>query len=82
MTGLAAVVATAAGSTAVQTKGRAVSLNMTQSLAVVALLGWGRNKNQSSPVYSIGYTLGSLLSVVRGCGQALDSCPVEDNKDQ
>lgn len=38
MTGLAAVVAAAVGA-AVQAQGRAVSLDMTKSLAVVALLG-------------------------------------------
>lgn len=47
MTGLVAVVAAAAGGTAVQTKGRAVSLDMAQSLTVVALLGWGRDTGQS-----------------------------------
>lgn len=41
MAGLAAVVAAAAGAGSAQAKGRAVSLDMAKTLAVVALLGLG-----------------------------------------
>lgn len=41
MAGLATVVAAAAGSGAAQAEGRAVSLDVAQSLAVIALLGLG-----------------------------------------
>lgn len=41
MTGLSAVVAAATGASAAQTQGRAVSLNMAKSLAVIALLSLG-----------------------------------------
>lgn len=41
VTGLAAVVAAAAGAGATQAEGRAVSLNVAKALAVVALLGLG-----------------------------------------
>jgi hypothetical protein len=68
--GLAAVVAAAVG--AVQTEGRAVSLDMTEALAVVALLGW--MKFSIWHCYEHGSWYG-LLSVVRGRGQALDSWP-------
>ena len=40
MTGLAAVVAAAVG--AVQTEGGTIRLNVAQTLAVIALLGWIR----------------------------------------
>lgn len=41
VTGLAAVVAAAAGASAAQTESRAVSLDVAQTLAVVALLSLG-----------------------------------------
>lgn len=40
MTGLAAVVAAAVGT--VQTEGGTIRLNVAQTLAVIALLGWSR----------------------------------------
>lgn len=41
VTGLAAVVAASTGAGTAQAEGRAVSLNMTKTLAVVALLSFG-----------------------------------------
>lgn len=70
--GLAAVVAAAVG--AIQTEGGAVSLDVTEALAVVALLGW---MDVSNPEFSTSMdSWCSLLSVVRGRGQALDSWPI------
>ena len=70
--GLAAVVTAAVGTT-IQAQGRAVSLDVTEALAVIALLGW--------MVLAIGdgkmlILSDRLLSVVRGRGQALDSWPI------
>ena len=72
MTGLAAVVAAAVG--AVQTEGGTIRLNVAQTLAVIALLGWIR---VNVPIVLVGrWDSGELLlSVVRGRGQLLDSCP-------
>ena len=74
VTGLAAVVAAAIGTT-VQAESGAVSLDMAKTLAVVALLRWGR-RQQRGGMSESGSKGGSLLSVVRGRGQPLDSCPV------
>lgn len=72
MTRLVAVVAAATRGTAVQAQGRTVSLDMAQSLAVVALLGYMYSQY---PVQRQIVTSFYVLSVVRGRGQALDSCP-------
>jgi hypothetical protein len=68
--GLTAVVAAAVGTT-VQAQGGAISLDVTEALAVVALLSC---RELERSVLNTGE--GALLSVVRGRGQALDSCPV------
>jgi hypothetical protein len=70
--GLAAVVAAAVG--AVQTEGGTVSLDVTEALAVVALLGWMEVSNWEFSMSMDSRC--SLLSVVRGRGQALDSWPI------
>lgn len=72
MTGLAAVVA-AAVSTTVQTQGGAVSLDVAETLAVVALLGWMLSASWNGGRFILS---DRLLSVVRGRGQALDSWPI------
>ncbi|KAH7375388.1 hypothetical protein B0T11DRAFT_270257 [Plectosphaerella cucumerina] len=59
MAGLAAVVAAAAGAGAAQAEGRAVSLDMAQTLAVVALLGLGGTGQRAA----VGLVAG-LLAVV------------------
>lgn len=48
MAGLATVVATAAGTSTAQAEGRAVSLNVAETLAVVALLGLGGSGKRAS----------------------------------
>lgn len=48
VTGLAAVVAAATGGATVQTKRGAVSLDVANALAVVALLGWDRRQQGCS----------------------------------
>lgn len=48
MTGLATVVATTAGTSTAQAEGRAVSLNVAETLAVVALLGLGSSGKRAS----------------------------------
>jgi hypothetical protein len=70
VTGLAAVVAAAVG-TAVQAEGGAISLDVTETLAVVALLGWV----VLDVLVAVAGVGDRLLSVVRGRGHALDSWP-------
>lgn len=59
MAGLAAVVAATACSVAAQTEGRAVSLDVAETLAVVALLGLGGARKRAA----VGLVAG-LLAVV------------------
>lgn len=63
VTGLAARVAAAVGGSTADAEGRAVSLNVAEALAVVALLGYTYCKRLSSITRSVNY---SLLSVVLG----------------
>jgi len=63
MTRLAARVAAAVGSTTADAEGRAVSLNVAEALAVVALLGCVCCKRSSSITSCL---IHSLLSVVLG----------------
>jgi hypothetical protein len=71
MARLATGVAAAASTGAAQTKGRTVSLHMAEALAVVALLGWRERQREDIDIW---WQRG-ILSVVRGCGQPLDSWP-------
>lgn len=48
VTGLTAVIATSAGGVSAQTEGRAVGLDMTKTLAVVALLGLGGARKRAA----------------------------------
>lgn len=48
MAGLTAVVAATAGTSTAQTKGRAVRLHMTETLAVIALLGLSGARKRAS----------------------------------
>lgn len=63
VTRLAARVAAAVGGTTADAEGRAVSLNVAEALAVVALLGCTCCKRLSSITRSVNH---SLLSVVLG----------------
>lgn len=61
--GLTARVAAAIGSAAADAEGRAISLDVAEALAVVALLGYSKCEWTSLSVY---LCCGSLLSVVLG----------------
>ena len=71
MTRQITVVATTARSTTVQPEGRAVSLDVSQTLAVIALFRFIRVNIARDIVGGKG----RILSVVRGRGQPLDSWP-------
>jgi hypothetical protein len=66
------VAGVAAAGAAGQAQRRAVSLHMADALAVVALLGCGQSEGAGL------YDARDVLSVVRGCGQALLSWPRVD----
>lgn len=68
MTSLAARVATSTSSASTYAQSRAVSLNMSEALAVVALLRLGRTRvpNLSSSVLAFGSSLRSHLRASRG----------------
>lgn len=83
--GLAAVVAAAAGSSAAQAEGRAIGLDMAQSLAVVALLSLGRaGKRAAVGFVSCGEIwLEPVMSVVGMTSWYIPGClPIEEQISQ
>lgn len=65
MAGLTAVVAATAGGVASQTQGRAVGLDMAESLAVVALLGLGGARKRAA-VGLVARLLAVVAETLRG----------------
>jgi hypothetical protein len=68
MTRLATVVTTAAGTSTAQAEGRAVSLNVAETLAVVALLGLGSSGKRAS----VGLVAGLLAVVAEALSRRAD----------
>ncbi len=66
------IATTSSGAGSAYAQSRAVSLDMAQTLAMVALLGYSMSEWFASIYPRVS---NSLLSVVRGCGQPFDSWP-------
>lgn len=77
MSRLATRVADTASTGAAKAQCRAVGLNMAYTLTMVTLLAYGKNGSVTESGHVVEYHRadGSLPSVVRGCGQPLDSWP-------
>jgi hypothetical protein len=74
MTQLSTGIASSPRLSPAQAQSRAISLNMAKSLAVVTLLSY--SILLASRYQAFNNLLTGILSVVRGCGQPLDSWPV------
>ena len=77
MTRLAASVAAASSPCSTYAQRRAISLHMAETLAVIALFGccWLSASVAKCRASEARIVWGHVLSVVRGSGQPLDSCP-------